>query len=200
MAMLLPLLLAASWLLPVQQTGSIIGLVLHVDSAAPVPDARVVATLAAADAVGSQHREWTATTTAAGAFAFDALPPGRYAVAISTVGFIFVRRTVEVVAGQQIELVVPLAEGTGAYREVVTVSADSGTPPSLEAMSVSVLGSAGLQDLRGVVTDDPLRAVQALPGVATGDDLRSDFSVRGSAFRHTGVVIDGTPTTLLLHT
>jgi hypothetical protein len=197
--MLLPLLLAASWLLPVQQTGSIHGLVLHVDSAAPVPDARVVAILAGADPVGGQ-REWTATTTATGAFAFDALPPGRYSVAISTVGFIFVRRTVDVVAGQRTELVVPLAEGTGAYRETVTVSAENGTPPALEAMSASVLGSAGLQDLRGVVTDDPLRAVQALPGVATGDDLRSDFSVRGSAFRHTGVVIDGTPTTLLLHT
>jgi hypothetical protein len=63
-----------------------------------------------------------------------------------------------------------------------------------------VLGSAGLQDLRGIATDDPLRAVQALPGVATGDDFRSEFSVRGSAFRHTGVVVDGAAAPLLLHT
>ena len=44
-----------------------------------------------------------------------------------------------------------------------------------------------------------MRAMQALPGVATGDDFQAEFSVRGSAFRHVGVVIDGTPTPLLLH-
>ena len=51
-----------------------------------------------------------------------------------------------------------------------------------------------------MAADDPMRAVQALPGVATGDDFQSQFSVRGSAFRHVGVVIDGTATPLLLHT
>ena len=35
------------------------------------------------------------------------------------------------------------------------------------------------------------RAVQALPGVATGNDFRSDFSVRGSDSRHMGLSIDG---------
>jgi hypothetical protein len=35
--------------------------------------------------------------------------------------------------------------------------------------------------------------------VATGDDFQAEFSVRGSAFRHVGIVIDGTPTQLLLH-
>jgi hypothetical protein len=48
--------------------------------------------------------------------------------------------------------------------------------------------------------DDPMRAMQALPGVATGDDFQSQFSVRGSAFREVGIVIDGTATPLLLHT
>jgi hypothetical protein len=50
-----------------------------------------------------------------------------------------------------------------------------------------------------VAADDPMRAIQALPGVATGDDFQAEFSVRGSAFRHVGVVIDGTPAPLLLH-
>jgi hypothetical protein len=44
-----------------------------------------------------------------------------------------------------------------------------------------------------------MRAVQALPGVATGDDFQSEFSVRGSAQRHVGIVLDGTPTTSLMH-
>ena len=44
-----------------------------------------------------------------------------------------------------------------------------------------------------------MRAVQALPGVATGDDFQAGFSVRGSPFRHTGVTIDGVPAAGLLH-
>ena len=50
-----------------------------------------------------------------------------------------------------------------------------------------------------MVADDPMRAMQALPGVATGDDFQAQFSVRGSAFRHVGLVIDGTPAPVLLH-
>jgi hypothetical protein len=50
-----------------------------------------------------------------------------------------------------------------------------------------------------VTTDDPMRAIQALPGVSTGDDFQASFSVRGSAFRHVGIVIDGTQNEFLLH-
>ena len=66
--------------------------------------------------------------------------------------------------------------------------------------SSQVLGSAELQNLRGVLADDPLRAVQVLPGVATGDDLRSEFTVRGSDFRHLTFTVDGFATPYLLHT
>jgi hypothetical protein len=44
-----------------------------------------------------------------------------------------------------------------------------------------------------------MRAVQTLPGVVTGDDFQAEFSVRGSSFRHVGLVIDDTPSPLLLH-
>ena len=66
--------------------------------------------------------------------------------------------------------------------------------------SASILGSAELLNLRGVLADDPLRAVQVLPGVATGDDLRSEFTVRGSDFRHITFTVDGFATPYLLHT
>jgi hypothetical protein len=61
------------------------------------------------------------------------------------------------------------------------------------------LGSADLQNLRGVVADDALRAVQVLPGVATGDDFRSEFSVRGSDFSHLNFTVDGFATPFLMH-
>jgi hypothetical protein len=192
------LLLAVAWLGFVQSEASVHGRVVHADTAAALPDVRVVLSTTATSRQGVVP-ERIASTNADGRFAFENVPTGTYSLTVTTVGFIFVRRTVEVSAGQTLDLVVPLAEGTGTYRESVSVGATS-EASTLEALSQNVLGSAALQDLRGVVTDDPLRAVQSLPGVATGDDLRSDFSVRGSAFRQTGVVIDGTATALLLHT
>ena len=56
-----------------------------------------------------------------------------------------------------------------------------------------------LRHLRTVLADDPLRAVQSLPRVAAIDDFRSEFSVRGSPYRHIGVVIDGVETPWLQH-
>lgn len=54
--------------------------------------------------------------------------------------------------------------------------------------------------LRGLVADDPLRAVQALPGVATGDDFKAEFAIRGHGPEHLGFSIDGIDSRLLFHT
>src|SRR6185295_3036447 len=133
-------------------------------------------------------------------FEFRGLTPGTYTLTVSRIGYIFVRRRIEVPANAVVETTVPLAEGTGTYQETVTVTSDARPPADVGVSSQNSLGSAALQDLRGVVADDPMRAMQALPGVATGDDFQAQFSVRGSEFRHVGVVLDDTPTALLLHT
>lgn len=54
--------------------------------------------------------------------------------------------------------------------------------------------------LRSVTFDDPLRTLQALPGVATSDELRAELSVRGSPFRQVGLVLDEVKSRLLVHT
>jgi hypothetical protein len=81
----------------------------------------------------------------------------------------------------------------------VTVSGDRFRRPEPGVPAQQTLGSAELQNLRGVVTDDALRAVQVLPGVATGDDFRSEFSVRGSDFAHLHFTVDGFATPFLMH-
>ena len=137
-------------------------------------------------------------TDADGRFAFDGLSPGPHRLSISVVGYTFVRRTVDAAADG--EITIALAEGTSAYSETVTVTPDAFRPPPEPLASAQVLGNAELLNLRGVLADDPLRAVQALPGVATGDDLRSEFTVRGSDFRHITFTVDGFETPYLLHT
>ncbi len=170
---------------------SIRGIVVDARTNAPIADARV--TLIEAGQ--------TAMTAADGRFEFVNVPPRTYSLTVSTIGYIFVRRRVEAASNTNLDLTVPLAEGRGAYQEAVTVEADiASKPKALGVSSQMELGSGDLAELRGVAADDPMRAIQALPGVVTGDDFQAEFSVRGSAFRHVGVVMDGTPTQLLMHT
>ena len=175
------------------------GTVVNAQTTAPVADASVTLV----------EVNLTVKTSQDGRFEFAQVAPRTYTLTVSTIGYIFVRRQVEApavapgaMAGkpQVIDITVPLAEGTGTYQEAVNVAADATTrPKALGVSSQMELGSAGLAELRGVAADDPMRAVQALPGVATGDDFQAEFSVRGSAFRHVGIVLDGSPTQLLMH-
>ena len=186
-------------------TATIRGTIVNAQTHAAIGDARV--TLAAAEATSAatgsnaaapDQLRWL-NTSADGRFEFANVPSGAYVLTVSTIGYIFVRRTVDAAADGVFEIIVPLAEGTGTYQETVNVSGARASP-RLGIASQLELGSAGLQELRGVAADDPIRAMQALPGVTTGDDFNAEFSVRGSAFRHVGVVVDGTPTPVLMHT
>src|SRR6185503_12281758 len=102
------------------------------------------------------------------------------------------------VADAPLDMTIRLSEGAGAYEERVTVSG------SLRRESDGVPGAISLhgrelETLRGAVLDDPLRALQSLPSATATDDFYSEFSVRGSAPRSNGLVVDGVPTRHLFH-
>jgi hypothetical protein len=139
-----------------------------------------------------------------GHFELRGLTPGRHRVYVSVVGYALYRQEIELAddegTGAAGDVTIRLNEGTTSYHETVTVTPDVFRAPADPVPSASILGSAELLNLRGVLADDPLRAVQVLPGVATGDDLRSEFTVRGSDFRHLTFTVDGFATPYLLHT
>ena len=85
------------------------------------------------------------------------------------------------------------------YQERVTVVPNPHGPGGENAGSNQKLGSNELSALSSHIADDPLRIVQAMPGVAGGDDFRSEYSVRGSAYRHASVVVDGVVAPWLQH-
>jgi hypothetical protein len=138
-------------------------------------------------------------TDAGGAFALLDVPVGRRKLFVSVVGYGLARRDVDVPASG-LDLTIPLTEGTGAYTENVVVAADRFIAAEPAVPSQQLLGSADLQNLRGVLADDPLRAVQVMPGVAAADDLRSEFTVRGSGFANVNMTVDGFATPHILHT
>jgi hypothetical protein len=63
-----------------------------------------------------------------------------------------------------------------------------------EGTAVALAGNE-LRNLGSVLADDPLRAIQALPGVTSNDDFSSQFAIRGAGFNRTGIYLDG----ILLH-
>jgi CarboxypepD_reg-like domain len=140
------------------------------------------------------------TTVADGRFGFATVPPGAHTLLVSVVGYGLVRREVVVTAGALVTVTIPVAEGARTYAEAVTVMSSPFRDAQSGIASQSVLGSRDLLALRGVLADDPIRAVQTLPGVATGDDYRSDFAVRALGPAYLGVSLDGVDSPLLYHT
>ena len=172
------------------RTGLLTGRVVDAKTAAPIAKVLVVV----------EGMRLSAQTDVEGRFSLPEVPAGTRRLYVSVVGYILVQREVQIGAGESLDILIPLSEGTGTYSEAVTVTAETFRPAEPAVAAQQALGSAEIQNLRGVLADDPLRAVQVLPGVATGDDLRSEFSVRGSDFSHMNFTVDGFPTPFLLHT
>ncbi len=85
------------------------------------------------------------------------------------------------------------------HNERVTVTGILDGPSEATVGVDRHLSSSELDEFGSHIADDPLRIVQALPGVAGGDDFRSEYSVRGSPYRHAGLIVDGVETPWLHH-
>ncbi len=113
-------------------------------------------------------------------------------LAVSSVGYRPFRFRLEGPAGREWEI--RLTPGT--LRQTAQVDVQAG-PFAVEESASAALSLAGneLRNLASVLADDPLRAVQGLPGVNPNDDFQSQLSLRGASFHRIGVYLDG----VLLH-
>ncbi len=171
-------------------TGRVTGVIVEARTGAPL-----AAVLVKVQATGQQ-----AFSNAEGRFEIADVPSGPQTLVISVVGYGLVRRDVAVVAGEAVDISIPVAEGASTYVEDVAVSASSYRETEPGVASQSVLGSRELLGLRGLIADDPYRAAQMLSGVAATDDFRAEFAVRGLGPSHIGISIDGVDSPLLFHT
>jgi len=122
-----------------------------------------------------------------GRFTLD-LGSGACTLRIASVGYRPVTQKVEGAT----ELDVALMPDTMTKSEAVEVSA--GPFATETAGSVSLAGNE-LRNLSNVLADDPLRAIQSLPGVTAQNDFQSQFALRGAGFARIGMLVDG----VLLH-
>ena len=172
------------------QAATIRGVVLDRADGSPIADV----------SVRLQDAGVAVKTDDAGRFELTGVSPGRHIVYVSLVGFILVKRPVDVAPGAALDLTIVLSEGTGTYSETVNVAGERFREQEKSVPAQQTLGSAEIQNLRNLLTNDPMRAIQVLPGVTTGDDFRSEFAVRGSPFGRMNFTFDGIPTSFLLHT
>lgn len=170
--------------------GRIEGRVLSRVDGQPLVGVDVVITSAEA---GVHH----ATTDEAGAFAVDALPAGRYHLAIAAFDHAPLGQDEDVIAGEAATVVYRLdpataAADTGSYGAVATIVA-----PAREITRRTLEGDE-LTKLAGT-RGDPLRAVELLPGVSRPPSGAGMIIVRGSAPGDSQVFLDGAPVSELYH-
>ena len=107
---------------------------------------------------------------------------------VSLVGYRSLR---VVVADASRELEVLLTPDGLSQKESVEVKEGPYEPQYASSPSERSLSSAELRNLAGVIANDPLRAVQSLPGVSATNDFTASFAVRGADFRRVGIYLDG---------
>jgi outer membrane cobalamin receptor len=141
----------------------------------------------------------SATTDEHGTFRFQDLQPGELSLYITTVGYGLVKKAITVKQGDNAGVEIALNQEAATLTDQVTVTAETYGVTETNAASEKTLNKTELQELSKVVISDPLRAVQALPGVTANDDLHAEFAVRGADYRRVGVYVDGILTDNFLH-
>jgi len=141
--------------------------------------------------VSIRERKIETTTNDLGEFEIAEVQPGEVELYVTTVGYGVIRKKIDVTPGTPVEIEILLGPDVIRRSDEITVTSEPFVPPIPSALSDHTLNESELKNLTSVLIDDPLRSVQALPGVTTGDDFTADFSARGAGIRSIGFNMDG---------
>ena len=137
---------------------------------------------------------FTAVTADDGTFRITGVPAGAYVLQASSVGYRMIHQDFTLASGGTKRFEVALTSSNSTLTDSTEVTADVFAVPETSAAAFTLQGDER-KNLASVLADDPLRAVQSLPGVTSNDDFSSEFSVRGAPFSRVGLYLDG----ILLH-
>jgi hypothetical protein len=132
---------------------------------------------------------------AAGKFALPDLPPGDYVLSVSTVGYHVVKRPFHLAPGEDQPFEIVLSADNLTRTDTVEVKSGPFETARQDSPSTLTLAGNEIKNLGSVLADDPLRAVQGLPGVTSDNDFDARFSIRGADYSRIGLYLDD----ILLH-
>src|SRR5689334_4184270 len=172
----LTLLLAAIFLL-VQNgsaqvdTGEVTGRVVSSRTNEPLGQVQVQLQTAGTPATATTNTAFRAVTAPDGTFRITTVPPGSYVLQTAAVDYYLVRQEFTLAAGETKNFEVVLTSSTDQRKDTVVVSAGAfGVTPEVAAAAITLEGEER-KNLASVLADDPLRAVQSLPGVTSNNDF-----------------------------
>jgi hypothetical protein len=157
------------------------------DSQSGEPLARVTAKLVEAGI----HVE----TDTNGTFLITGVEPGAYRLVVSSVGYRLFEKRIEVKADDLVSLDLALSPDASQHKDTVEVHADPFDVDAAAGPTAFTLSGTEAKNLSSVLADDPMRALQSVPGVAANDDFDSRFTLHGAPYEQLGLYLDG----ILLH-
>lgn len=137
-----------------------------------------------------------AVTGNRGAFDLGEIPEGEYELKVFTVGYRLLQTHLSLHSGDRLDLRLALTPDTFARTERIEVRSDPFELAGHGSPTDFTIAGSEIKNLSTVLADDPLRAVQSMPGVTSNDDFESRFSVHGAPYDRVGLYLDG----ILLHT
>jgi hypothetical protein len=143
--------------------------------------------------VSVQELKRETRTNADGTFLLEKLPPGRYTLQLSAVGYRLMNVAVALRSDQETqELSLVMVPDNFRRVETVEVKGDVFQAEDSRAVLEQNLTGAEIRQASTVIADDPFRAVQTLPGVSASgnNELLAEFSVMGAPFGQVGIYLD----------
>ena len=168
-----------------QENGSVTGVV--VDFRGGEPLTRV--------GVKLSDTGFSTVTDDKGRFALEGVPPGDYTLHVATVGYRLLKQPFHLNAGETQDFEVVLSPDTFRQAESIEVRAGPFEPIHEESPSELTIEGNEIKNLASVLADDPLRAVQGMPGISSNDDFNAFFAIRGADYHRVGLYLDD----VLLH-
>jgi hypothetical protein len=132
---------------------------------------------------------------ATGHFRLEGVAAADYVLSVSTVGYHVVKQAFHLGAGESREFEVVLSPDNLGRTDTVDVTSGPFDTAREDSPSSLVLAGNDVRNLASVLADDPLRAVQSLPGVTSNNDFDARFSLRGADYNRVGLYMDD----VLLH-
>ena len=164
---------------------------VRTEVAIPLEDATAILR-PAGDSTGEQM----AFTDGLGFFAFHDLAAGAYELTIGRLGYAGHDEAVTVTPGGVVEVGIALAEEAVPV-EGIQVDGLSGRDRARFRESAAgapmEMDRAGVRSIPGAAEADPVRTVDALPGVTRVSEIGASFNVRGGSADQNLVLLDGVP-------